>query len=365
MENNIWSKNYQEAKIKFSDALQSLKSKGYPIYHEELDIKELDPDGNNLYIDVVWIGNPNAEKLYMSTSGIHGVEGFAGSAIQLKVMEMCKLESENVAFAFIHVLNPWGMSWIRRENESNVDLNRNFLQSNEKYEGSHPHYKKLDPLINVKKVPSQSDCFNIKMIFHSLFYGKTRTKQAYAEGQYDFPKGLHFGGFQLEKGPNCFVNWLNKKLINVKKCIWIDLHTGLGESGEDCLLVDLATNDERFIELKNQKFGNRIMSLDPKAGIAYQIRGGMQKGVELRFPNIEWVSITQEFGTLSSVNVIKSLRAENSWTHYSNKHGKDILKHWSKKAVLEAFRPSDTKWEEKLIRRGSKLFRQTFEYLNK
>ena len=48
------------------------------------------------------------------------------------------------------------------------------------------------------------------MIFHALINGKTRTKQAYAEGQYTFPKGLHFGGFKLEKGPYAFVEYLRK-----------------------------------------------------------------------------------------------------------------------------------------------------------
>ena len=78
--------------------------------------------------------------------------------------------------------------------------------------------------------------------------------------------------------------------------MWIDLYTGLGPSGEDALLVDLCdSSHEKYIELKSQKFGHRVASLDPKAEL--YIRGGMQKGTELRFPNINWTSTTQEFGT--------------------------------------------------------------------
>ena len=127
MKNDIWSKDYQEAKKNFNKTLSSLKSKGINVSHYQLDIDELDPYGNKLYIDIVWIGNSDADKLYMSTSGIHGVEGFAGSAIQLTLMNKFDKIPENTAFAFIHILNPWGMSWTRRENESSVDLNRNFL----------------------------------------------------------------------------------------------------------------------------------------------------------------------------------------------------------------------------------------------
>tara|TARA_B000000475_G_scaffold258933_1_gene241424 strand:+ start:770 stop:1867 length:1098 start_codon:yes stop_codon:yes gene_type:complete len=363
MENSVWSKDYQSAKQKFHNCIDSLRSKNINVSHDELNINELDPYGNDLLIDVVWIGDSNAEKVYMSTSGIHGVEGFAGSAIQLTLLNNLNEIPKNTAFIFVHVLNPWGMSWIRRENESNVDLNRNFLTNDEPYKGSHPHYAKLDPIINIKKLPQKINLFNIRMLMHGLIHGQIKTKQAYAEGQYDFPKGLHFGGDKLEKGPRHFIDWLKIKLVNVKRCVWIDLHTGLGESGEDALLVDLSPDDKKYIELENQAFGHRIASLDPKAGVAYKIRGGMQKGTELRFPNINWTSITQEFGTIPGVSVIQSLRSESSWNHYSNKEGLDLLNHWSKKDLLAAFRPFDNNWENKIISRGDTFFNQTLRFL--
>ena len=128
-------------------------------------------------------------------------------------------------------------------------------------------------------------------------------------------------------------------------------------------LINFDHPDEQFINLKQQIFGDRIMSLDPKAGVAYKIRGGMQKGVELLFPNIKWTSVTQEFGTIKSVDVIKALRAENSWTHFGNATGNDLLKHWSKKQVLDAFRPKSKVWENKIIDRGMILFEQSLDYL--
>ena len=66
----------------------------------------------------------------------------------------------------------------------------------------------------------------------------------------------------------------------------------------------------------------------------------MQKGIELLFPEINWTSITQEFGTLKGYKVIQALRAENSWTHYGNYDSNTVLNHWSKCNLLEAFRPS-------------------------
>ena len=363
MKSDYWSKNYKIAKDKFNESLISLSNKGLNVEHEELSINQNDTEGNPLYVDVAWIGNKDADKLYMSTSGIHGVEGFAGSAIQVSVLNQINKLPSDTALAFIHILNPWGMSWLRRDNESNVDLNRNFLPKDETYSGCHPHYNKLDSLINVKRAVSKNDFFKLKLFFHTMFYGKTKTKQAYAEGQYEFPKGLHFGGHQLEQGPKVFIGWLERKINNIKRCVWIDLHTGLGEPGEDSLLVDLDPSNQKYCDLKNQEFGNRILSLDPKAGIAYKIRGGMQKGIELLFPNIDWTSITQEFGTLKGLDVISALRAENSWTHYGKSNGNDLLEHWSKKQLLEAFRPSNQDWEKRIIERGKTFFNNSYNYL--
>ena len=363
MINNLWSKDYQSAKKKFIDYIDIVRSKDIEVQLDSLEINEYDADGNSLCIDIAYIGKIDAKKMYISTSGIHGVEGFAGSAIQLEILNNIKEIPDDIAFIFVHILNPWGMSWLRRENESNVDLNRNFLYGNEQYTGSHPHYSKLDKLINTAILPKRYNSFNIQLFFHSLIYGKIKTKQAYAEGQYDFPKGLHFGGHKLEKGPNKFIDYLKSKLKHVSNCMWIDLHTGLGPSGEDALLVDLNSKDKKYKELKYQNFGHRIASLDPKEGVAYKIRGGMQKGIELRFPEINWTSITQEFGTINGISVISSLRTESSWVHYSKLKDKDIINHWCKKDLLNAFRPFNKKWESKIIYRGLKLFNQTLNIL--
>ena len=91
----------------------------------------------------------------------------------------------------------------------------------------------------------------------------------------------------------------------------------------------------------------------------------MQKGTELRFPNINWTSITQEFGTINGISVISSLRTESSWAHYGKLSGIDFINHWSKVDLLAAFRPFEKKWEEKIIHRGIKLFNHTFNMLQK
>src|SRR6478672_7572941 len=61
-------------------------------------------------------------------SGTHGVEGFCGSGCQVGFLVDRVYEGlpKTVDVALVHALNPFGFAWLRRVNENNVDLNRNF-----------------------------------------------------------------------------------------------------------------------------------------------------------------------------------------------------------------------------------------------
>jgi hypothetical protein len=70
------------------------------------------------------------------SSGLHGVEGFAGSAIRLALLEQLPSISSDGAILVLHALNPYGMAWFRHVNVNNVNLNRNFITSEEQRTGS-------------------------------------------------------------------------------------------------------------------------------------------------------------------------------------------------------------------------------------
>ena len=94
------------------------------------------PNGEDLSIDIGWFGSPQPRRAFVHSSGLHGVEGFAGSAIQLQWLTGNYQPPDDGAVVIVHVMNPFGMVWLRRVNENNVDLNYNFLAADEKYEGA-------------------------------------------------------------------------------------------------------------------------------------------------------------------------------------------------------------------------------------
>src|SRR5439155_4230007 len=101
-------------------------------------------------------------------------------------------------------------------------------------------------------------------------HGMPALRQAVAGGQFDFPKGLFFGGKRLEQGLRQYEAFLVRRLASVERIVAVDVHTGLGKYGEDTLLV----NSKHFEKLR-AVFGVQVTSLEPEKGPAYQVRGGL------------------------------------------------------------------------------------------
>ena len=104
------------------------------------------PCGEALFTDTALLGNSNAERLVIVSSGVHGVEGFCGSACQIALLHSGLLAgAKSCAILLVHALNPFGFAHLRRTNEDNVDLNRNFVDH------AHPptngDYERLHPLL--------------------------------------------------------------------------------------------------------------------------------------------------------------------------------------------------------------------------
>ena len=96
-------------------------------------------------------GGDGRSGVLVVSSGVHGVEGFFGSAVQtafLREAESRAAAGPNDALVFLHALNPYGFAWLRRFDEANVDLNRNLLVDGQPYRGSPPRYAALDRLLN-------------------------------------------------------------------------------------------------------------------------------------------------------------------------------------------------------------------------
>lgn len=350
---DFFSPDYSTARTRFRAAVLA---QGGQIESILLDAKG--PAGNDLTIDIGWFGSPAPKRAFIHSSGLHGVEGFAGSAIQLQWLEEGIPEpAPDCAIAIAHALNPFGMAWLRRVNENNVDLNRNFLGADAEFSGAPNRYVALDAFLNPASPPSSplTELFALRAAGKILHYGMPALRRAIASGQYDFPRGLFFGGKHREQGPRRFQLYISGRFSDSSRLVAIDVHTGLGRFGEDCLLVgDDAGRLASAAEMQ-LAYGNRVQSPDAK-NIGYRPHGA-QDGLYYRmFPAAQVCFAVQEFGTRHPLAVLAALRAENRSHHYGVAGAAENDR--AKERLLEVFCPSSKRWREQVLKRGREVIHQ-------
>lgn len=225
MGSGVFSGDYDTARRKFREAAREAQAtlQKYP-----LDVAG--SEGQELTIDVATIGEPNDGSVLVISSGTHGVEGFFGSAVQTAWLQSCREGfglRRNAAMVLVHAVNPYGFSWLRRVNEDNVDLNRNFLAPGEKYEGAPSGYSELNAFLNPATPPSTWEPFRIKAFWKILRHRMPAMKSAVAVGQYDFPKGLFFDGRQPAQSTRIVQEQFPEWIGEASNIAHIDLHTDL------------------------------------------------------------------------------------------------------------------------------------------
>ena len=161
MNESFYSSTYDEARSRFIDSATAIDA---TLNSYSVPVEGAAPD--EFTIDVATVGPDDAPAIVVS-SGLHGVEGFLGSAIQLaKLRELEAGSADNIRWVFIHAINPFGFARNRRFNEDNVDLNRNFVLSDSQYAGASASYDRLNPLLNPATMPSRFEPFRLKAVWN-------------------------------------------------------------------------------------------------------------------------------------------------------------------------------------------------------
>ena len=148
-------------------------------------------------IDIAWLGAPRPRRVFLHTSGCTASRRITGSAAQLALLDAPPAPGPRTRSILVHVLNPYGMAWLRRTNENNVDLNRNFLLNGEALVGRARALPRARSAAQSRRRRRRTTASRVRAAATAMRYGFHRVKQAVAEGQYEFPRGLFFGGHEL------------------------------------------------------------------------------------------------------------------------------------------------------------------------
>ncbi len=354
LQTDIFSASYTIARNRFREAARNL---GARLESFAIDQKGL--NNEELTIDFALIGANQPKWVVIVSSGLHGVEGFFGSAVQLAWMQevIAKVGfpiDPNGAVLLIHAINPYGFAWLRRTNEDNIDLNRNFLLPNESYNGAPPEYSQINHFLNPKSPLPLLDPFILTAIGYILRYGFQTLKQAIAGGQYEFSQGLFFGGHSPAKSTQIIQTYLPQWVNSANQILHLDFHTGLGKWANYKLFPAVWSSSFSYTSVF-QQFG-----LDDSTDqVPYQVQGSMGSWLAHQLVPKNYIYFNAEFGTYSGIKVLAKLQAENR-VHFYNRF--DSHRYNRVKAqLLEAFCPKSHSWKQNVLIKGITLINKALE----
>lgn len=274
------------------------------------------------------------EKLLILTSGIHGIEGFTGSALQRYYLE--HFRDSKYGVLIIHGINPYGFKNKRRVTQNNVDLNRNFDISPELFQIKNPGYEKVLPFLN-PKTPYSKLSFHALAIFNILKYGMESLRKAILSGQYQFPDSIFFGGNAFEPQVSLIQKEVLERGEGYQNILLVDLHTGYGQRGKLHLFGDRS----KYIDQNHMNEVFQGLSVDyGSEKDFYAVTGGFTVFLAKIFHGkAKYAGICFEFGTIDSHKTKGSL--DSLYRMINEKQ--------DRAQYQEMFYPSSPEWRRSVV----------------
>ena len=348
-----FSATYAEARRKFMEAATRRELR---VESEVLDLPGA--QGETLAVDVVRDGPRDATRLLVILSGVHGLEGFCGSAIQTGLLEqgVCP-QAPGTAVLYVHAINPYGFSHLRRATQENVDLNRNFVDFGQPLPVNAGYAQIHDALL-----PSQwPPCAEAEAVLSAYAerHGARGLQHAISLGQHTHADGLHYGGVGPSWSNQVFRAILRRHAAGVQQLASIDIHTGLGPSGHGERIFASFDPDPEVLQLATRWWG-QVTDVLKGTSASIPLTGPIQTALHQECPDARHVGICLEFGTHPMAKVMHALRAE----HWLHRHGAAGGVATALRAeVKEAFYPASDEWKIAVWRQGREACMQALDGL--
>lgn len=346
----LFSNTYAEARERF---LVAAKERGATLDGHAIAARSL--TGEELTIDTAYIGPDSPQSVLAISSGLHGVEGFAGSAIQHQLLrdQLAELELDaSCGVLLVHALNPFGFAETRRVNENNVDLNRNFVSHPEGHVAN-PGYEELYGAVNPVRMDDDEEAKSRAALgAFAKAHGARALQDALSVGQYVHPEGVQFGGQEPQES-NLWLRGAAQTLTrSAPRIVWLDVHTGLGPYGEVEMIMESPDDSPDFLRARSC-WGDSVRSLGGGDSVSSAVHGSVMVGLAEVLPECDLTVVGVEFGTYDPARVFAGMRADN-WLHQrgelGSERGVEI-----KKELLEVFRPEDRGWGVRVLEVGARV----------
>ncbi len=347
----FFSQSYAEARGKF---LASAEAAGLDVHSHVHPL--LGRDGETLAMDVARFGPADARGLLLVSSACHGVEGFCGSGVQNALLADTGFHAQaaaaGVAVLYVHALNPFGFSWLRRVTHENVDLNRNFHDFSRPLPAN-PAYDELAHLIVPATWPPPAEV-GAAIDAYIAEHGFGAWQTAVSAGQHEHPQGLFYGGRDPTWSHLTLRQVLRDHGQRCARLAWIDLHTGLGPSGHGERIF--AGIDDATAVARARRWWGDVTSIYDGSSTSARLTGLMWTCAPLECPQAEHTGIALEYGTLPLPQMFDALRAEQ-WLENHPETDVDTARA-IKQQMRDAFYTDTDVWKQRIVEQGLDAARQ-------
>lgn len=325
-------------------------------------------DGETLAMDVALDGAPDAERLLIVSSACHGVEGYCGSGVQVFATHDAEwrehARSAGVAVLYIHALNPHGFSWVRRVTHENVDLNRNFQDFSQPLPNNAAYAEIHHLLLPDHWPPGPENQAAIQAYIQT--HGLQRYQAAVSQGQHSHADGLFFGGTAPTWSNQTLRQVLRQHGRRARQLAWIDLHTGLGESGVGERICACRDDKVALARARDWWGGDGktpVTSIYDGSSTSALLTGLMWSAAYQECPQAEYTGIAMEYGTVPITEVIDALRADH-WQHVHPEAPAE-LRAAIKQRILAAFYTDTDEWKARIVAQARQSMFQAVDGLTR
>jgi len=364
----LFPQNYQDSRKRFLELTSKIPGGQTEHWHIPSKID------NELFTDsVYWPALEKPEFLLVVTSGIHGSETYAGSAIlQMFLTEiMPQVDRRKTGVWLVHAMNPYGFKYHRRTTENGVNLNRNFSVSGELYKTRNIESERMHDLF-FKRAPvasTRATMMDLMQVRDGVAYfgdiSMDQFTKATAPGQFVTPQDLEYGGKQLEPQSAKLVEKLKSLMPLYKDIVALDLHTGLGDVNRLHLLTSGSGKDlhpELFGKLFDTNEDKEFYEHTPASAEGfYEVHGALNSAfADLAGAQNRVCAITMEFGTLGH-SLDAQLKGLNNFVNehigFHNGYSSPEMKLQVEKECFERSYPQNDDWRAAVVAASRGLFK--------
>jgi uncharacterized protein (DUF952 family) len=328
--------DYPSARSRFLDAAADVGATVESFTHPRRGL-----DDEELFVDVARLGPDEPDACVLVVSATHGVEGYAGSALQTHwLAEHAHHRPDETAVFLVHGFNPFGFSWVRRVNEDNVDLNRNFTDWNEPLPTNVAYDQIASALVPTDWSAETQQRTLADLLTVAGDWGLERMQTAVSSGQYAHPTGVFFGGDRPVWSHRWLRSWASDNLSGARDLAVLDLHTGLGAWGA-CQLIGHDRAGTAGHARASDWWGP-VVAMGGEQSVSASLTGDWLGIVQELAPRARTTRVALEFGTVDTITVLQSLRAD-AWLHtHGDPRGDEAAA--IRAQVRAAFTDDDPRW---------------------